>query len=566
MRVVLWIAAGLVLWCGACGLTLLSAGEDVDAARSLLSRWQAVDDPAAIDLDELHRDLDEAASLLDSASGSLNGAALRPASWLPVVGRQLASARALVEAPRVIVSEALPAVEAVQAASDSTPGERVRLLEVASGHLDAIHDVAAERDLGPDEALLARLAVARTELEAELVDLEARLEPLRLGTSALAALLDGGSYLVLGANNAEMQLGSGMHLSVGKIEFDGGQATLTDFGPAEARFPVVGADIVDDDLDARWGFLAPTNDYRKLALSARFDEVVAPQALEMWRAQTGEQLDGVLALDIVALAAVVDAVGGVEFEGEQLDGAAAQQYALLDQYVEFDGLDRDDRRDVLGELATAAVAQVASGGWNPIEFLGALRDAASGRHLMIYSVDPAMQAGWRALAADGAIEASDLGVFVLNLGASKLDPFMDVSVDVSVDREGEQLRLDIEVANNAPSALPSYVVGPWSQIGLEEAGTYLGRVAVYSPAGASSLDIEGDPALEVFGPDGPVGLAVTRIEVAPGASERLTVVIDFPRLPGKVTIVPSARLPYTAWTWAGGDEFDDSERREVAPG
>ena len=87
-------------------------------------------------------------------------------------------------------------------------------------------------------------------------------------------------YLVLVANNAEMRAGSGMFLSVGVASFADGAFSVGDFRPTPDFNLPAGSVAVPPDLQNLWGFLHPTEEWRNLASTPRFD-VSASLAAQM---------------------------------------------------------------------------------------------------------------------------------------------------------------------------------------------------------------------------------------------------------------------------------------------
>ncbi len=558
VRVFAWVLIGLALWVAASVASLVSVRDDLDAAERAL--------PSA-DFDVTDRDsLNEFASGLDSASERSGSAARTLESWhlrlwgpVPVVGRQIRAVGDMASSvSSVLEPVASLADEARRLPERRSMAERIDALERIGELADEANRRSIGADLGPTDGLHTLVADARVRVETELGEVADETERVRDAADGLASMLRGGTYVLLGANNAEMQLGSGMPLSVGVVTIDQGEFSVDAFGPSEDRFPVIGAEIVDPDLADRWGFLSPANDYRKLALTARFDDVVGPQTLEMFRADDGRRLDGVIALDAVVLAGVLDVVGGIEVDGVQLDSSTALPYLLEEQYVEFDGVDRTLRRDRLSVIASAVTERLSEGDWDPLDLVGALAEHAVAGRVRLYSVDATQQSAWRVLGVDGSVDAASTGVFLLNLGASKLDPFVSLSVDVAKPGD-RQLIYEITVSNRSPAGLPGYATGPWDQLGLAGPGDYLGRLAIYVPAGTASVRFEPDRTLEVFGPDGEVGLIVTRLELARGEERRLRVALDLDRSYDSLTIVPSARVPEQRWTLDGADYLEGGD-------
>ena len=135
----------------------------------------------------------------------------------------------------------------------------------------------------------------------------------------MSKLLRGPSkYLVLAANNAEMRAGSGTLLSAGILTVQDGKFSLGDMRSTGDLTLPSGAVPVPGALAALWGFVDPTQDLRNLGTSPRFD-VTGPLGAQMWKSLTGEQVDGVLALDPVTLQALIAAEGPVTVDGVQLN-------------------------------------------------------------------------------------------------------------------------------------------------------------------------------------------------------------------------------------------------------
>ncbi len=105
----------------------------------------------------------------------------------------------------------------------------------------------------------------------------------------------------------------------------------------------------------------------------------------MWPAARGQEVDGVLALDVIALQALLRATGPIQVEGEQLDADNVVQNLLHDQYV---GLDLDApanqevRRERLAGVARAALEALERPELDGRLLAEELAAAARGRHLL----------------------------------------------------------------------------------------------------------------------------------------------------------------------------------------
>ena len=76
---------------------------------------------------------------------------------------------------------------------------------------------------------------------------------------------------------------------------------------------------LDADLRDRWGWLNPNQEWRNLGVSPRFD-ATAELASRMWTSLGGAPVDGVLALDPIALQAIMKATGPVDVAGRGAEG------------------------------------------------------------------------------------------------------------------------------------------------------------------------------------------------------------------------------------------------------
>lgn len=558
-----WSLATFVLWAIAVSLLGVRAYRAAIAGQGILEPYASLgrEELADTDVDQLEIDLREAAIELNAAHDDLRHPLLLPIRVLPTVGTQVTVAAEVAGASADLAEAGGSVLEAAASLRDDDAARRPATLASVADDLEIVASLADREGLRHDGALLAPLRRGRDRL-VDLLDEVA--DPAARGAvvaDALSSLLGGRRYLLLGANNSEMRLASGMHLSVGVVETDGGEVSIREFAPADDFDPIAGATLLDADVAENWGFLGPEDDFRKLGYSARFDEHVGPQALELWRAATGEQLDGAVQLDAVALAEMVDVVGPIELDGEIFDRDATLDYLLIDQYAEFDHVDTDletlaARRDRLGDLAGLVSLRLFAFDAEPTELLGLMADLVEGRHLMVYGADPIEQAGWEAVDATGRIAGDEIGVSWLNTGASKLDPYVDVDVEVDIERlpsGNRRVEVAVTTTNRATPDLPRYTLGPWPALELDGPGVYAGRLAFIVPNGVVDAELAPGVRADVFAPDGEVLLIASRpLRVGPGETFRTHLTFELLETVESMEVVPSTRVPAVAWSWPGG--------------
>jgi len=561
------LALVVITWLVIAALTLMSARRESQAG---LDRLQAVrEDLGATQLvgAAALEPLEEARSKFERAHDHTGSWLLAPLKVLPVVGRQIRSIDALAGSAAEVTDVGVETMRASRAAVDEQqpggPG-RVRLVE----ELGAIAGVSNARlrriDLGPNDALIGPLAGARNDFSEELGRLSGALVDLGAASDGVVPLLRGPSrYLVLAANNAEMRAGSGMFLSVGVLDFDNGAFSLSETTPTADLTLPPGAVPVTGDFAARWGWTHPNQEWRNLAMTPRFD-ATASLALQMWKWRTGEALDGVLAIDPVAIQALLRATGPVYVEGQPVSARSVLNEIFLNQYLSLTGEDTAQaaRRERLGAIARAAVEALDAGSWDTVTLLDALRSAGARRHVLAWSGNATQERGWEGMGIDGELSPDSVLVAMLNRGGNKLDQFLPVSARLQIepgrtDSAPTSVTIRATVTNTTPADLPRYVAGPFPGRDYGS-GTYVGIFAIDVPGAAQGITIDGGAPLVAAGADGPARVVATDLALAPGAQRALVVHFTLPAGARTMQIEPTARVPGVEWSdatgsWADGD-------------
>ncbi|HEX3393691.1 MAG TPA: DUF4012 domain-containing protein [Acidimicrobiales bacterium] len=557
------LAGGAILlcWLALAALTLVGAHHDVDQGVDSIDKARAHADAAAVAEGRLLPPLRHARGQFAKAHSRVTGPVLAPLRVLPFVGRQLSSVAALAGSATKATDAAIGGTIDAERALAAPPGN-IAARSVTARDLAGVAARVDQRlnglSLGPSHGLLPPLARARNRMAGELDVLRSTLNKGAVGGTALADFLTGPHrYLVFAANNAEMRAGSGMFLSVGELETGpdgihlGEMRSVTEILLPKDAVPVTG------DLAARWGWLSPGVDWRNLMTSPRF-EAAAPLAAQMWVALGNRPVDGVLALDPVALSGMLGAVGPVDVGGHRIDQDNVEDELLHGQYLRFPSdADVSQRRDELGALASAVFDQLDTGSWSVSKLGSGLAGAAGGRHLLLWSAQSAQETAWQTLGVDGALHPDSLLVSVLNRGGNKLDWFLHVSSDVKVRSVGpdSEVSVTMHLDNRVPDGEPTEIAGPDVHSGVS-AGVYLGIVTVDLPGAARDARFDGVTNLAVVGPDGPSQVIGFQLDVPQGTQR--TVVARF-RLPGRrgsLRVEPSARVPAIKWT-SGSTSWSD---------
>lgn len=562
------LAVVAILWLATVAVQVARAGADARAGRAAVEDAQQAVDAGALTAGGGEAVLEQAGVAFAGAHAHLTNPVVLPARALPVLGRQLRAFAALAGAASEAAHVGATAVASARKALDAAGGggpERVVALRRLSHIARSADQSLAQLDLGPRDHLVDPLARASDELARRVTDGRSTLERAGLVSGAIADMLAGpGRYLLLAGNNAEMRAGSGMFLSAGILETRDGSLLLGPMHPTgDLTLPGQGVEG-DADLQARWGWLHPGREWRNLGLSARFD-ATGKLAASMWQARHGTPVDGVLAMDVEGLRALLTATGPVPLGPTLVGPDQVVELLLHDQYLELPEAgapgeaDQARRRERLGDLAGAALRALDSGRYDAGVLATELADAAGGRHLLAWSADPAQQEAWEAAGISGALSSESLLVSVLNRGGNKLDRFLDVSSRLTLRPVfgGTDVVVKVRLANRTPDGEPWYVAGPAPGSGLAP-GEYLGIVSVNVPAAADDVRIDGGPVLVARGPDGPSQVIAVPVVVPAGSSRAIVVRFRLPRGPGSLQVEPSARIPPTQWSMGDVRWRDDA--------
>jgi hypothetical protein len=535
---------------------LLRIRHDLDAGRAALS---------GLELETLGEGLvptvGGAAAHLSEADGVADRSPfLAAVGVLPGVRDQIEGLRDLTEVTEQLGEAADDAARAIDVdleRAGSEPSARVDLLDTVLAELDRIEEVVADVDVGAQGELLGPLADARRRVVAELESVPDRLDEARGYLQGMRRLLAGpSSYLLLGANNAEMRGGAGMPLSAGVVtirdgDIDFGEFTQLSglrFGEPPVSFPSAWLETY-----RRWRF---GRSYLETAVSPNFT-VTGPMYRAMAHHAGFGQVDGVLEVDAVALRELLDVIGPVEMDGVTYDSSNVEQKVLNESYITFNNADeRGDRVEVQSQLAKRIFDAFKERDVPVSALATALRRAAEGRHLLASSADPDVQALWESIGADGSLLPSGLMVTAQNVAANKLDWYIDPKVTLNVlpGLDGSwRARLTVTITNPVPERTSAYIDGFYD--GLTN-GTHRTMVAVYLPEEAYEIHSLDLPFTE-GGDDPPLQMWAKRFEIPRGETRRVALEFRLPPDHTAVAILPSGRVRPVEYE-VNGVKLDDS--------
>src|SRR5664280_1590768 len=265
-------------------------------------------------------------------------------------------------------------------------------------------------------------------------------------------------YLVIIQDNAEARGTGGLLGAYATLEADNGQLRLTRLGsnnqlqritvtPEQAGVPA--------EFMARYADWGSTELWSQTNVSPHFP-YAAQIWTAMWRARTGEQLDGVIAVDPFTLGYLLDATGPVRLDdGTTLTGANAADFILKDEYAVLPGAERKQYLVSLGRVVFEHLSSGAGSTRGVVSALG--RAAGEGRLLIATPNHPDQQALLERRRLAGAIPDTKgpfAGLVVNDAGSGKLDYYPGRRLLYSAARcaNGQRsVTVVITLTNNAPA-------------------------------------------------------------------------------------------------------------------
>ncbi|WP_345449285.1 DUF4012 domain-containing protein, partial [Microbacterium fluvii] len=399
----------------------------------------------------------------------------------------------------------LTAVSTVAAAADDVAGTALTpLAEVAAefsldafrptdGRIDTtvFSSIAEPARTGADGVAAAAASVARLDGSVLLgpvrdaVDQVSQLlqtsatatDALARATELLPAMLgaDGPrDYLIVFQNNAEWRSLGGIVGAMSVVHTDEGKMTMaaqgssSDFDKFSDAVIELPADVerIYGTRPAQW--IQNVTQVPDFTLSGEL-------AREMWLRETGDEVDGVLAMDPVALSYLLEATGPVTLPtGDTLTSDNAVQLLLNDVYKRYEN---PSDQDAFFALAAASVFDALAGGdADPATLVSALGRAGDERRLLIWSAVDRDQSVLEGTTLAGGLptttkQTARIGVYLNDGTGSKMDYYVTPETSLqwescAVDARGRatgMTTLTLTLTNTAPddaaTSLPDYVTG-----------------------------------------------------------------------------------------------------------
>jgi len=355
--------------------------------------------------------------------------------------------------------------------------------------------------------LLGPLGRARRQFNALAAATGTRLlndaDAVKVGQRLLGA---GGTrhYFMALENDAEMR-DQGAILSYALITIDKGHLQVTQHGSILTPIQVPGKGVsttlllkgpaptpIPAGTATVFGSILPTATWQSVNATADFG-FSAKAMQDMYHQATGQSVDGVLALDVPALSALLSVVGPVTVPdvGQQITADNAGTVILHDLYDSFPVNQQVVRKELLSEVVTEVVNRLSAGSFDPLPLAQQLATAAAGGHMRVWSGDSQEETTLERVGLGGgpgvAKPDRTFHLAVENRNATKLDYYVRTAAtqQVRITSDGTAIvKTTVIIHNGAPAnAKPSYQLGP-DGYGTKEPGEYWAWVLLWGPAGS----------------------------------------------------------------------------------
>jgi len=266
----------------------------------------------------------------------------------------------------------------------------------------------------------------------------------------------------------------------------------------------------------------------------------------LWKKQTGQDLDGVIAVDPSSLSYMLRATGPITVNGREIKSENLVRETLKDAYKRFEK-DNSARKQYLVDIINATSKKLMSGDYSKLKMISAIDQGLKEGRILLYS---------RAENAEKLISKTQLGgylgtdlnneyrVVIQNIDASKLDYYLkkEINIVTTSCQTPNKVTVNVAVTNtlNSGKGLPAYVLTRADKNKPADlvTGQHKFKVFIYGPVGSSIVSAWrenlkygiGGQAKERMRP-----VMVMEVDLAPLESEKLQV--NFAGGNGKVTFV-----------------------------
>ena len=461
------------------------------------------------DIDGLNQVSGEVLQMTERADAGSAGPLWNLASSIPFVKDNTEAVQELTAMTRELTGRALPPTVALLSASDFSSlaveggGINLEPFRQAEGALPEITSAFTDAKVvtdGIDRTNLLPIVTEPLDQVAQIVDQAA--PSLTLVQKYLPSLLaaaggDGPkTYLVVFQNNAEIRATGGNPAASSVMVVDNGRMELKEQSDSMAFYAAGQAGRSVLDLPESTLALYPDT-FTRYSQDYTFtpDFPTTARLFEsLWDRTDGSQFDGVMSIDPIVLAHMLEVLGPVDLpSGEQITAENAVKLLLSDAYQRFgDAGDNGRSSDEFFAMVSSTVfSRLAGGQWNPIAMFDQLTRSAQEQRINLWFTDEQAQALVTEVGLDGGLRpdnatSTQLGIYLNDFSIGKLEYHLTTDISATCNAADRTVNVSMNMHNGITDDITNaYTLGfRNSDYGLPKT-TMMLNALFFAPPGAT---------------------------------------------------------------------------------
>lgn len=507
-----------------------------------------------LDADRADERLQSALASIDSARGYLGHPALEIAGVLPGISRDLDVLDSLTDVAERAARSGRVGAKVVHdlGMSEGASFDEVysdgkvnldALVEARSSVEEAREHLLAARDSlrAAPRATFGKIRSSRSTAGSLVAEALRSLDDTSVVLEDLPGVLGGEgqrTYLLAFQAPSEARGGGGLIGVYGLLRAEDGALDMIEVAPIRDLVPHLTGKVKGPAwFESLYGGLDGLGGWREANSSPTFP-VTSRILLKMYERSTGDRLDGVMAMDPVVVAEMLEGIGPIRTSGyaEPVHSGNAGRVLMRDIYLRFAGRE-DDQNRFLRDLVDEIWARLGDGDVDAKKLMEALARSISSGRLKFYSSERTERDALSVAGIDGDPRSHGPNtqmIFHNNFAANKIDWYLSraQSTTVSIDEEGTgHFVTRIQLANNAPRGQRSLLKK--SDVNELPSGMNLMSLHFMLPEGAEVGEMySGSTPIEHFegSEAGTYPVVWSPLQLAVGARSQVSVTYEVPDL------------------------------------